>query len=75
MVPEFLSGWPMHSREPLQHQESTNGKSQDTVLETTNQTTPSDFINYLAEVLAGMNNCSSAQTLIVRPDSTAKARE
>ena len=29
MVPEFLTGRPMHSREPLQRQKSNNDESQD----------------------------------------------
>ena len=43
-IPEFLTGRPLHSREPLQRQFSINDVSQDTVLpvpETTTQTTPS----------------------------------
>ena len=73
MVPEFLTGRPMQPREPLQRYTSTNPESQDTipqVPETTATTTPSDPINRLAEVLVGMNNRPSAQTLMVRPVST-----
>ena len=73
IVPEFLTGRPMQSREPLQHQNSNNNESQDLgpqVPETTKLTTPSDPINRLAEVLVGMNNRPSAQTLMVRPVST-----
>ena len=73
MVPEFLTGRPMQSREPLQRHTSTNPESQDTipqVPETTAPTTPSDPINRLAEVLVGMNNRPSPQTLMVRPVST-----
>ena len=73
MVPEFLTGRPMQPREPLQRHNSTNPESQDTipqVPETTAPTTPSDPINRLAEVLVGMNNGPSAQTLMVRPVST-----
>ena len=73
MVPEFLTGRPMQFREPLQRQNSNNDESQDTipqVLETTAPTTSSDPINRLAEVLVGMNNRPSAQTLMVRPVST-----
>ena len=72
-VPEFLTGRPMQSREPLQRQDSVNDESQDTVppvLETTNHTTPPDPINRLAAVLVGMTNRPSAQTLMVRPVST-----
>ena len=73
MVPEFLTGRPMQPREPLQHQNSTNEKPQDpepSVHETTKTTTSTDPINRLAEVLVGMNNRPSAQTLMVRPVST-----
>ena len=73
MVPEFLTGRPMQPREPLQHQNSTNEESQDpepSDHETTKTTTPTDPINRLAEVLVGMNNRPSAQTLMVRPVST-----
>ena len=73
MVPEFLPGRPMYSREPLQRQNSILDKFPDSgpqVQEPTNQTTPSDPINRLVEVLVGMNNRPSAQTLMVRPVST-----
>ena len=73
IVPKFLTGRPMQSREPLQHQNSYNNESQDLgpqVPETPKSTTPSDPINRLAEVLVGMNNRPSAQTLMVRPVST-----
>ena len=73
MVPEFLTGRPMLSRDPLQRQNSNNDESQDTipqVPETTTPTVPSDPINRLAEVLVGMNSRTSAQTLMVRPVST-----
>ena len=73
MVPEFLTGRPMQSGDPLQRQNSNNNESQVTipqVPETTGPTTPSDPINRLAEVLVGMNNRPSAQTLMVRPVST-----
>ena len=73
VVHEFLTGRPMHSRAPLQRQNSNNDESQDTVPqvpETTTPTIPSDPINRLAEVLVGMNNRPSAQTLMVRPIST-----
>ena len=73
MVPEFLTGRPMHSRAPLQRQNSNNDESQDAVPqvpETTTPTIPSDPITRLAEVLVGMNNRPSAQTLMVRPVST-----
>ena len=73
MVPEFLTGRPMQSRDPLQGHNSPDHESQETipqVPETTTPTTPSDPINRLAEVLVGMNNRPSAQTLMVRPVST-----
>ena len=73
MVPEFLTGRPIQSRDPLQRQKSNNDESQDTVPqvpETTTPTTPSDPINRLAEVQVGMNHRPSAQTLMVRPVST-----
>ena len=76
MVPEFLTGRPMQSREPLQRHNSTDHESQETIpqaSETTAPTTPSDPINRLAEVLVGMNNRPPAQTLMalmVRPVST-----
>ena len=53
-VPEFLTGRPMHSREPLQRQNSNNDEFQYPVLsvpETLSQTTPSNPINLLAELL------------------------
>ena len=73
MVPEFLTGQPMQSRESLQRQNFHVAESRDHILqaqEPTGQTTPSDPINRLAEVLVGMNNRPSAQTLMVRPVST-----
>ena len=73
MVIVFLTGRPMQSREPLERQASTNDQSQNTVppvIETTKQTTLSDPINHLAEVLVGVNNRPSGQTLMVRPVST-----
>ena len=66
-VPDFLTGRPMQSRDPLQRQNSINEESQNTVPqvpETTNQTIPSDHINRLA------NGRHAAQTLMVRPVST-----
>ena len=75
MFPEFLTGQPMQSREPLKHQEHTNNESQDTTLpipETTIQNTPSGTINRLAEGLARKNKRSSAQILMVGPVSTTE---
>ena len=63
----------MHSRAPLQQQNSNNDESQDTVPqvpETTTPAIPSDPNNRLAEVLVGMNNRPSTHTLMVRPVST-----
>ena len=73
MVSEFLTGRPIHSRAPLQRQDSNYDESQNTLPQvpgTTPPTIPSDPINRLAEVLVGMNNHPSAQTLMVRPVST-----
>ena len=69
IVPEFLTGRPMQSREPLQHHNPNNDESQDNVPqvpETTTPTTSPDPINRLVEVLVGLNNRLSAQTLMVR---------
>ena len=73
IVPEFLTGHPMHSRASLRRQKSNNDESQDTVpqvSETTTPIIPFDPINRLAEVLVGMKSSPSAQTLMVRPVST-----
>ena len=73
MVPEFLTGRPTRSHEPLQRHNLTDHESQETipqVPETTTPNTSSDLINRLAEVLVGMNNSPSVQTLMVRPVST-----
>ena len=74
IVPEFLTGRPMQSREPLQHQNSNNIEPQvmgPQVPETTKPTTPSDPIHRLAEVLVGMNNRPSASTqMVMQPDMT-----
>ena len=56
MVPEFLTGCPMQSREPLKHHNPNNDESQDSipqVPETTTPTTSLDPISRLAEVLVG----------------------
>ena len=71
--PEFLTGRPMQSREPLQRQDSNNDEPQNTtpqVPEATSPTTSFDPLHRLSEVLVGMNNRPSAQTLMVRPVST-----
>ena len=73
MVPEFLTRRPMQSREPLQCQTSNAEEPVDhspQVQDPASQTTPSDPIHRLAEVLVGMNNHPSAQTLTVRPVCT-----
>ena len=73
MVPEFPTGRPMQSSEPLQRQNSNADEPLDPspqVQDPASHATPSDAINRLAEVLVGMNNRSSAQTLMVRPVST-----
>ena len=62
MVPEFLTGRPMQSGDPLQRQNSNNNESQVTipqVPETTGPTTPSDPINRLAEVLVEQPSIST----------------
>ena len=74
MVPEFLTGRPMQSREPLQRQDSDNVEPQNTTPQVPEATTPntsSDPLHRLADVLVGMHNRPSAQTLMVRPVSTA----
>ena len=74
MVPEFLTGRPMQSREPLQRQDSNNVEPQNTTPQVPEATTPntsSDPLHRLADVLVGMHNRPSAHTLMVRPVSTA----
>ena len=53
LVPEFRTGRPMQSREPLQPQDSIN-YFVTPVLETKNETTPPDPINRLPEVVVGI---------------------
>ena len=63
MVPEFLTGRPMQSREPLQQQNPNTDESQDTIPQFPEATTPTTSpgpINRLAEVLVGLNYRSSA---------------
>ena len=72
-VPDFFTGRPMQSREPLQRKDSTNDESPGSapfVFETATQTTPSDRFNRLAEVIIAINNSPSAQTLMIRLVST-----
>ena len=81
IVPEFLTGRPMHFKSHMSHQYTTNDDMLDTTLPAeqipvhTNDRDippeiPIDPINRLADVIMGMNNKSSAQTLMVRPVST-----
>ena len=81
MVPEFLTGRPMQSRNKSSHQQCVNDDTLDTTLPaqiptvpTNNRDVPSepsiDPINRLADVIMGMNNKPSAQTLMVRPVNT-----
>ena len=81
IVPECLTGRPMHSRSNMSHQHTTNDDMLDTTLpaqqipvHTNDQDVlpeiPIDPINRLADVIMGMNNESSAQTPMVRPVST-----
>ena len=66
MVPMLLTGRPMQSRENLQRQHSAH---HDSLAQLSHfrkyhlKIPPSDSINCLADVLAGMNDRSSAQTL------------
>ena len=79
MVPEFLTGRPMHPRKNIPQQNDDNDDMQNTTLpaqqmpmRTTKAITelPVDPINRLADVIMGMNSKPSAQTLMVRPVST-----
>ena len=81
MVPEFLTGRPMQSRNKTSHQQCVNDATLDTTIPaklstvpTNSQDAPSeppiDPINRLADVIMGMNTKPSAQTLMVRPVST-----
>ena len=81
MVPEFLIGRPMQSRNETPHQQCVNHDTLDTTIPaqippvpTNTRDVPSealiDPINRLADVIMGMNNKPSAQTLMVRPVST-----
>ena len=73
-VPEVLTGRPMQSRQNQLRQDFPNSEpihgTSPSVQETANNATPSDPINRLAKIMVGMNNCPSAQTLMVRPVST-----
>ena len=83
MVPEFLTGRPMQSRNKTPHQQCVNDDTLDTTIPAQIPTVPSnsrdvpseppvDPINRLADVIMGINNKPSAQTLMVRPVSTTK---
>ena len=82
MVPEFLTGRPTQSRNTNPHQQCVNDDTLDNTLpaqipsvpinnQRQHSETPLDPINRLADVIIGMNNKSSAQTLMVRPVNTA----
>ena len=81
MVPEFLTGRPMHSQNKTPHQQCVNDDTLDTTIPAQLPTVPTnirdvpfeapiDPINRLADVIMGMNNKPSAQTLMVRPVNT-----
>ena len=81
MVPEFLTGRPMQSQNKTLHQQYVNDDMLDTTIPaqippvpTNNRNVPFeapiDPINRLADVIMGMNNKPSAQTLMVRPVNT-----
>ena len=72
-VPEFLTRRPMHSRIDAKNSNSPNGQPSEHILsvpETNANLDNSDPIRRLADVLVGMNNKSSSQTLMVQPVST-----
>ena len=77
MVPKLLTGHPMQPRNKTLHQQCINDGTLDTTLpsqqipahmntQNTNPESPVDPINRLADVITGMNNKPSAQTLIHR---------
>ena len=81
MAPEVLTGRPMQSRNKVPHQQCVNDDTLDTTISaqippvpTNNRDVSSDApidpINRVADVIMGMNNKPSAQTLMVRPVST-----
>ena len=81
MVPEFLTARPMHSQNKTPHQQCVTDDTRDTTIPaqiptvTTNNRdvpfeAPKDPINRLADVIMGINNKPSAQTLMVRPVNT-----
>ena len=69
-VPEFLTGWPMHSRNDTRNQDLSQGQPSENIPLIQEPNTNSDPIRRLADVLVGMNCKPSAQTLMVRPVST-----
>ena len=81
IIPEFLTGRPMQSRNRTPHQQCINDDTLDTTLpaqqipahtntKTRNSESPVNPINRLADIIMGMKNKPSAQTLMVRPVST-----
>ena len=80
MVPEFLTGRPMQSRNNIPHQNTSFDDTLETTLPAQHPTynnakeAPHEPlvvpINRLADVIMGMNTKPSAQTLMVRPVST-----
>ena len=73
MVPEFLTGRPMQSQEPMQNPESTHSEylaSIQPLPGTSQSNTTTDPINILADILVGINNRPSTQTLTVCPFSS-----
>ena len=82
LVPEFLTGRPMQSRNTIPLQNPSNDDTLGTTLpaqqnpnQINNQETPHeppvDPINCLADVIMGMNNKQPSQTLMLRPVSRA----
>ena len=75
-IPEFLTGQPMQSQEHLQHPEETHSESsQDPIQQVPGivlSNTTTDPINRLADILVGINNRPSTQTLTVRPALSAR---
>ena len=81
MVPEFLTGRPTQSQNKTPHQQCVNDDTLDTTIPAQIPPVPTnirdmpfeapiDPINRLADVIMGMNNKPSAQTLMVRPVNT-----
>ena len=81
MVPEFLTRRPMHSQNKTPHQQCVTDDTRDTTIPAQIPTVPTnnrdvpfeapmDPINRLADVIMGINNKPSAQTLMVRPVNT-----